>query len=429
MRDSVEFVAFAALAALIHVVALQTIESGAPVAAGAPGAGTTVMSGATGGLAELIETWNKDPQTADVDDLSVAEPADNSLDAPREMQVPDVEAPASEPVLLRAETASPAVLPQRQRPAPSEAPTAMPAPQPPVLSPPADSPPELSPEIALSLPKSPLATPLPLPLPPRPDGSPREVEPEPDPNTRPEIATRQAAVSAEPQPEIEDAPDRPVAPSRPTSLNKPDPVAPADPGPLRELEPEPEPTPAPVVAVLPKAKPEVPESARQRPPRRTPQREPRPEQARSESRPAEEPAAQPAASTAGAVQTGSWDAVQPPAAAQGAGGTALAGAHSAADVASARQGWLAEVRSAVQRRKSYPREAERRGIEGQSTVSITLDAGGRLVGATLAGSSGSSLLDDAAMAAVRGVGRYPPIPPEMREASVTIMLPFDFRRR
>jgi outer membrane biosynthesis protein TonB len=63
------------------------------------------------------------------------------------------------------------------------------------------------------------------------------------------------------------------------------------------------------------------------------------------------------------------------------------------------------VRSAVQREKRYPRDAERRGVEGQSTVRIVL------------------------MAAVHGVGRYPPIPPEMREASVTITRPFDFRRR
>ena len=48
---------------------------------------------------------------------------------------------------------------------------------------------------------------------------------------------------------------------------------------------------------------------------------------------------------------------------------------------------------------------------------------------TLAGSSGEGVLDEAAISAVRSVGRYPPIPPEMREASVTITLPFDFRRR
>lgn len=58
---------------------------------------------------------------------------------------------------------------------------------------------------------------------------------------------------------------------------------------------------------------------------------------------------------------------------------------------------------------------------------ISLDASGRLT--TLAGSSGEAILDEAAMAAVRAVGRYPEIPPEMRQATARITLPFDFRRK
>jgi periplasmic protein TonB len=174
--------------------------------------------------------------------------------------------------------------------------------------------------------------------------------------------------------------------------------------------------PAPLVAALPTPKPEVPERAEPAPQRQAPERKQEPARTRAKPEagaPKAEPAPQHDTSTAPAAasQAGGWDALQRSAAPQGAGGTAEAGAHSASDITSARQEWLAKVRSAVQREKRYPLEAERRGVEGQSTVRIVLDAGGRLVAATLAGSSGSPALDEAAMAAVHGVGRYPPIPP------------------
>ena len=60
---------------------------------------------------------------------------------------------------------------------------------------------------------------------------------------------------------------------------------------------------------------------------------------------------------------------------------------------------------------------------------VTLGAGGQLLGVSLASSSGSDLLDNAALAAVRAVQRYPRIPKEMSRSKATIKFGINFQRR
>lgn len=77
----------------------------------------------------------------------------------------------------------------------------------------------------------------------------------------------------------------------------------------------------------------------------------------------------------------------------------------------------------VARRLLYPEEAVVRGLEGEAQVMLFLDAGGNAVAARLERSSGHAMLDEAAVAAARGVRGLP----EGGEREV--LLPVRFRLR
>jgi protein TonB len=70
----------------------------------------------------------------------------------------------------------------------------------------------------------------------------------------------------------------------------------------------------------------------------------------------------------------------------------------------------------------YPPEAVRRGLEGEVVVMLELDAGGRVVAASVASGSGHPILDDAAIAAARRLGALAP-----SLAGKAILLPVRFR--
>jgi len=69
----------------------------------------------------------------------------------------------------------------------------------------------------------------------------------------------------------------------------------------------------------------------------------------------------------------------------------------------------------------YPLEAVERGMEGEATVLLFLDDAGNVIASRLESSSGYALLDDAALAAARGLRGLPDSAP--REA----LLPVRFR--
>lgn len=77
----------------------------------------------------------------------------------------------------------------------------------------------------------------------------------------------------------------------------------------------------------------------------------------------------------------------------------------------------------IARRLLYPEEAIARGLEGQATVMLFLDARGNAVAARLERSSGHAILDEAAVAAARQVSALPEGEP--RE----VLLPVRFRLR
>jgi len=68
---------------------------------------------------------------------------------------------------------------------------------------------------------------------------------------------------------------------------------------------------------------------------------------------------------------------------------------------------LDEIRRRVQRARTYPPIARKRGIEGETRVAFEIDAGGRPRGLETVASSGFGALDRAALQAVERAGVLP----------------------
>jgi len=86
--------------------------------------------------------------------------------------------------------------------------------------------------------------------------------------------------------------------------------------------------------------------------------------------------------------------------------------------------YLSRVRSIVDRRKYYPPEAKRYGVEGKVSLRISVDANGKITQVELINSSGSRILDRAAQDLIRSIGSLPP-PPEGKP--FTFVLSIDYR--
>ena len=70
----------------------------------------------------------------------------------------------------------------------------------------------------------------------------------------------------------------------------------------------------------------------------------------------------------------------------------------------------------------YPPEAVRRGLEGEVVIMLELDAGGRIVAASVASGSGHAILDEAALRAARQLGTLGPA-----VGGKAVLLPVRFR--
>jgi protein TonB len=108
-----------------------------------------------------------------------------------------------------------------------------------------------------------------------------------------------------------------------------------------------------------------------------------------------------------------------------ASSSAPAGAPSAAALASYNQ----LVAAHLQRFKQYPSGARAAGEQGTSRLSFTLGRSGQVLGSRLAGSSGHPALDGETLAMVRRAQPFPPMPPGLKQASMSFSIPVQFSIR
>ena len=118
----------------------------------------------------------------------------------------------------------------------------------------------------------------------------------------------------------------------------------------------------------------------------------------------------------------------PKPAAQESGHAQLAMApNSGADSEGSRTGrasWESQVAARIRSNATYPGGSRE---SGTVRVGVTIDRNGRLVSRRLAGSSGSSVLDSAAMAIVERAQPYPHFLPGMNQAQIALTVPLHLR--
>lgn len=119
-------------------------------------------------------------------------------------------------------------------------------------------------------------------------------------------------------------------------------------------------------------------------------------------------------------------AAQPRAEKSSAEGRAAAASRGARTSALAPPHYLTAVFARVQQAKRYPAEAQARGDQGRAVVSISIRRNGALAQARLVRSSGSSLLDEATLEAVRRAAPYPPLPPDVAGSVLVLNVPMNF---
>ncbi|MEM1299716.1 MAG: TonB family protein [Pseudomonadota bacterium] len=435
----VEFLLFMVFAVLLHVAVLWNTETGAlPTAGGITAAGST-MEAMSDDLAELVESWDEEPEIAETTELEEQVTEDAEVDPLAELTSPDIATPAPvtpvDPPLANNAQPSPPTM--------SAPVTAAQLPETAAAPPPDTRTPEVQEAQDLELaelPRTDLGPALPVPNDLK--VKPREIEPEPDPNRERAEPQDLQPLQQPKEPEVPKRDEVLAALPQPTELNRPEaPAVPSLAAPrIPEVEPEPEDTgPAPRIAALPVAKPldRIPREVVTKPkvqkkkPAAQKKKKPVKKQTAKKKEPAKPAQAAKAETGTAPAQQGNQgeDNSKATARTEGAGGASNTGSFTTAAIASAKKGWVSGVQRAVARKKKYPRRAERRGVTGRAMIRVTLSASGKLLSVSLVKSSGSSMLDEAAIAAAKRVRSYPRIPEEMGRNQASVNIPIRFTKK
>lgn len=171
------------------------------------------------------------------------------------------------------------------------------------------------------------------------------------------------------------------------------------------------PAPPPAADLPRQVDPVPPPPAAPKPPEPAPQTAAAPE-------PAKPKAAPPAPTPAPAAKAPTGDAGKSVTATRSDGSKA-----GTAQAKQAMQGWGSDIRKRIEARKAYPAAA--RGAQGTVTVRLTVSRAGKLLGVSVATSSGDAALDRAAIKAVQSA-RLPRAPAAVTADSASFTLPMKF---
>lgn len=210
-------------------------------------------------------------------------------------------------------------------------------------------------------------------------------------------------------------PNSPEAPMSAPDLPRAEMSRPETRAPMTAVPPE-QMTEAPSVDTEPVPPPpsEVNPIASLRPPQRptAPRPTDLPENARKAEQTSHGRVAQQAAGSGGSSQAGQT-------------GSTLAATASEGQQAKAQAVWGAKVRSRIERAKRYPHGTN---ASGQVSLAISISRSGQLLGVSIRRSSGNSILDQAALDAVRRAARFPSAPRELSRNSYTFSLAILLKR-
>jgi len=91
--------------------------------------------------------------------------------------------------------------------------------------------------------------------------------------------------------------------------------------------------------------------------------------------------------------------------------------------------WKSEIVIRINSVKEYPEEARAQGTNGTASISFSVDRSGRVVSVRLSGSSGSSILDQAAVATLRRANPLPAPPADVPGNHFNFTVPLHFSVR
>jgi len=191
---------------------------------------------------------------------------------------------------------------------------------------------------------------------------------------------------------------------------EPEPEPESEPEPTPPAEPEPMPAPAPVLAPPPEPVP-----AKVEPPPR-PKPEPKP-------KPAPKPEALPATKPVEPVST------PPPVQSPAVQSAPVTPAVDSGLIRRIEEEYKATLRQAIEANKGYPRRAVRLRQEGEAVVGFTILRNGHIEGLRIVGSSGSELLDKAALGAVEKISGQLPFPEELTLKQWAFTIPINYALR
>lgn len=95
-------------------------------------------------------------------------------------------------------------------------------------------------------------------------------------------------------------------------------------------------------------------------------------------------------------------------------------------VLAAERAYLTALQRAIARHQRYPAGARRHGQTGVATLSLVIEADGRIGQIRLAQSSGHASLDQAALQALARLGRFDPIPKSIGRSRWSLRIPIRF---
>jgi protein TonB len=91
------------------------------------------------------------------------------------------------------------------------------------------------------------------------------------------------------------------------------------------------------------------------------------------------------------------------------------------------QDYFNKIRERIKANWIYPRQAGDRGIEGELLIEFHIAKDGRLSDIELRHSSGTTILDDAALTAVKLAQPFPPVPDEIAKQTLAINGQFKYQ--
>ncbi|MGE5220110.1 MAG: energy transducer TonB [Chloroflexota bacterium] len=88
--------------------------------------------------------------------------------------------------------------------------------------------------------------------------------------------------------------------------------------------------------------------------------------------------------------------------------------------------YFTKLKQLIESQWEYPELALRYGLQGKLSLEFTIGANGQLEGLRLVRSSGSQLLDDEALRAIKAASPFPPIPPWVKPQPLSISASMEY---